>query len=99
MAASVHGKVFHDCYFSAVKTKILKFDSTFGVNLIAYGGFIQYHFIISCHSEPLKPWPKNFAIFQFLLFFHNMREFWQSQSARMVTAVIFQTIARQVTKN
>ena len=81
------------------KTKILKFDSTFGVNLIAYGVFIQYHLIISCNSEPLKPWPKNFATFRFLPFCHNMREFWQSQSARRVTAVIFQTTAWQVTKN
>ena len=80
MAASVHGKVLHDCYFSVVKTKILKFDSTFGVNLIAYGVFIQYHLIISCHSEPLKPWPKNFTTFRCLPSCHNMREFWQSVS-------------------
>ena len=31
MAASVRGKVLHNCYFSVVKTKMLKFDFTFGV--------------------------------------------------------------------
>ena len=60
VAARVHGEVLpflRDCYFSAIKTEILKFYSTFGVNLVAYRGviFIQQHLIISCHSEPLKP--------------------------------------------
>ena len=72
VAASVHAKVLHDCYFSVVKTKILKFDSTFGVNynLNVYGVFIQYHLIISCHSEPLKPLMAqklcDFSVFTFL---------------------------------
>ena len=35
--------------FLLLKLNVLKFDSTFGVNLIVYGGgtFVQYHLIIS----------------------------------------------------
>ena len=71
--------------FLLLKPKMLKFDSIFGVNLIAYWVSIQYHLVISCHSERRKPSPQNFVTSQFLPFCHNMREFWQSQSARRVT--------------
>ena len=45
------------------------------LTLLPRGVFSQYHLIISCHSEPLKPSPQNFATFRFLPFCHNMRGF------------------------